>query len=146
MTMAAPDQTSAISRGPSLTGKPNTPTTIDEYIALQPREVQAILRKIRSTIRKAAPDAAEAISYRIPTFVLNGHLVYFGAFKNHIGLYPPVRDVVLRRDTSAYEGEKGNLRFPLDEPIPYDLIARIVRSRVRENQERLDARHKRRAG
>ena len=145
MTMAAPDQTSAISRGTSLTGKPNTPTTIDEYIALQPREVQAILRKIRSTIRKAAPDAAEAISYRIPTFVLNGHLVYFGAFKNHIGLYPPVRDVVLRRDTSAYEGEKGNLRFPLNEPIPYDLIARIVKNRVRENQERLDARHKRRA-
>ena len=145
MTVVAPDATSANSRGRSVTVKPNTPTTIDEYIALQPREVQAILREIRSTIRKAAPDAAEAISYRMPTFVLNGHLVYFGAFKNHIGLYPPVRDAVLRRETSAYEGEKGNLRFPLDEPIPYDLIARIVKCRVLENQERLDARHKRRA-
>ena len=130
----------------SVTGEPKTPATIDEYIALQPREVQAILRRIRTTIRKAAPDATEAISYRMPSFVLNGHLVYFGAFKNHIGLYPPVRDEALRRETSGYEGEKGNLRFPLDEPIPYDLIARIVKSRVRENQELLDARHKRRAG
>jgi uncharacterized protein YdhG (YjbR/CyaY superfamily) len=122
------------------------PTTIDEYIALQPREVQAILHKIRATIRKAAPRAAEAISYRIPTFVLNGPLVYFGAFKNHIGLYPPVRDPILRRDTSAYEGEKGNLRFPLDEPIPYELIARIVKVRVRENRNRMDARRESRAG
>ena len=125
--------------------KPNTPTTIDEYIALQPREVQAILRRIRTTIRKAAPDATEAISYRMPSFVLNGHLVYFGAFKNHIGLYPPVRDALLRSETSMYAGEKGNLRFPRDKPIPYDLIARIVKVRAREIRKRLVARRKGRA-
>ena len=102
-----------------MTGKPNTPTTIDEYIALQPREVQAILRKIRLTIRKAAPDAAEAISYRIPTFVLNGHLVYFGAFKNHIGLYPPVRDVALRRETCrSTKGRRATCGFRWTSPFP----------------------------
>jgi uncharacterized protein YdhG (YjbR/CyaY superfamily) len=115
------------------------PTTIDEYIAAHPRAVRPILRRIRATIRKAAPGAAEAITYRIPTFVLNGPLVYFGAFKNHIGLYPPVRDAALRRESSVYAGEKGNLRFPLDAPVPYDLIARIVDVRVQENRKRMDA-------
>jgi uncharacterized protein YdhG (YjbR/CyaY superfamily) len=114
-------------------GQAGMPTTIDEYIALYPQEVQAILQKIRATIRKAVPGAKEAISYRMPTFVLDGHLVYFGAFKTHIGLYPPVRDAMLRRETSPYAGEKGNLRFPLDEPIPYALIARIVKVRAEEN-------------
>jgi uncharacterized protein YdhG (YjbR/CyaY superfamily) len=122
------------------------PTTIDEYVALQPPEVQVILRKIRATIRKAVPRATETISYRMPTFVLNGHLVYFGAFKNHIGLYPPVRDAALRRETSVYAGEKGNLRFSLDEPIPYALIARIVKARVRENEKRMAARRTRSTG
>jgi len=129
-----------------VTDEKNAPTTIDEYIALQPARVQTILRRIRATVRKAVPAAAETISYRMPAFVLDGHLVYFGAFKNHIGLYPPVRDLALLRETSVYAGEKGNLRFPLDEPIPYELIARIVKVRVQENQKRLEARRKRRAG
>ncbi len=84
--------------------------------------------------QEAAPGAEEKISYQIPSFTLKGHLVYFGAFKKHIGFYPPVRDKSLRRETSIYEGEKGNLRFPLDKPIPYNLISKIVKARVRENQ------------
>lgn len=110
------------------------PKTIDEYIAAQPAEVQSILRRIRTTVRKAAPRAEEKISYRMPSFALNGVLIYFAAFKAHIGLYPPVSgDAKLKRDASPYAGEKGNLRFPLDEPIPYALIARIVKARAREN-------------
>jgi uncharacterized protein YdhG (YjbR/CyaY superfamily) len=124
-------------------GQPETPTTIDAYIALHPPEVQAILQKIRERIRKAVPGAEEAISYRMPTFVLDGHLVYFGAFKTHIGLYPPVRDALLRRETAAYAGEKGNLRFPLDKPIPYALIARIAKVRAEENQAKKAARRMR---
>ena len=86
-------------------------------------------------IKKAAPDAEEGISYQMPTFTLNGPLVYFGAFKKHIGLYPPVRrDENLMSEMSIYEGEKGNLRFPLDKPIPYALISKIVKVRIRENQ------------
>jgi len=122
-----------------------SPATIDEYIALQPPEVQAILHRVRATIRRAAPGVTETISYRMPAFVLDGPLVYFGAFKNHIGLYPPVRDALLRSETSMYAGEKGNLRFPLDEPIPYGLVARIVKVRARENRKRLVARRKGRA-
>ena len=111
-----------------------TPTTIDDYIAACPPEVQPILDRIRATIRRAAPGADEKISYQMPAFVLNGALVYFGAFKKHIGFFPPVRDEQLRRETAAYAGEKGNLRFPLDKPMPYALIGRIVKARVRENQ------------
>jgi uncharacterized protein YdhG (YjbR/CyaY superfamily) len=110
-----------------------TPTTIDEYIAAFSPQVRTILERIRATIKKAAPDAEEKISYQLPTFTLKGHLVYFGAFKKHIGFYPPVRDEKLRRETSIYEGEKGNLRFPFDKPIPYTLIDKIVKARVREN-------------
>lgn len=109
------------------------PTTIDEYIAASAPEVRSILKRIRATIKQAAPDAEEKISYQMPTFTLKGHLVYVGAFKKHIGLYPPVRDVKLRRETSIYAGPKGNLRFPLDKPIPYDLIGKIVKVRVKEN-------------
>ena len=114
------------------------PVNIDEYIAAAPPEVRAILRKIRATIRKAAPAAEEKISYRIPTFTLKGNLVHFAAFQKHIGFYPPVRDKKVRVEASAYAGEKGNLRFPIDEPIPYALISKIVKARVRENQERAD--------
>ena len=97
-----------------------TPRNIDEYIAAFPPEVQAILERIRATIRKAAPGAEETISYQIPAFTLGGALVYFAAFKRHIGLYPPVKgDAGLERAVAAYAGEKGNLRFPLDQPIPY---------------------------
>lgn len=110
-----------------------SPTTIDEYIALYPADVQAILQKIRATIRKAAPDAEEKISYQIPAFALHGNLVYFGAFKKHIGFYPPIRDEKLKREAAIYAGEKGNLQFPLDQAIPYALIGRIVKARVKEN-------------
>jgi uncharacterized protein YdhG (YjbR/CyaY superfamily) len=108
--------------------------TIDEYVATFSPEVRAILEKIRLTIGTAAPDADEAISYRMPTFKQNGVLVHFAAFKNHIGLYPPIRgDASLQKAISPYAGEKGNLRFPLDQPIPYDLIERIVKLRVKQN-------------
>jgi uncharacterized protein YdhG (YjbR/CyaY superfamily) len=110
------------------------PETIDEYIAAFPRDVQAVLERIRTTIHSAAPGAHETISYRIPAFTLNGMLVYFAAFKNHIGFYPPVRgDAKLEKAVSRYAGEKGNLRFPLDEPIPHGLIERIVRHRLEQN-------------
>jgi uncharacterized protein YdhG (YjbR/CyaY superfamily) len=108
--------------------------TIDEYIVAFQPEVQQILQKIRATIQKAAPEAGEKISYGIPTFTLNGNLVHFAAFKKHIGFYPPSKgDAKLMDEISAYAGPKGNLRFPLDEPIPYALIRKIVKARVREN-------------
>ena len=117
-----------------------TPATIDEYIAKFSPEVQSILKKIRATVQKAAPDAEEKIGYQMPAFTFHGDLVYFGAFKRHIGFYPPVRDEALRREASAYAGEKGNLRFPLDEPIPYALIGKIVKVRLRENRQKEAAR------
>ena len=95
-----------------------------------------ILKKIRAIVRKAAPGAVETISYRMPAFKLDGRiLIYFAAFKNHIGLYPPIRgDARIEKAVEPYAGEKGNLRFPFDEPIPYDLIERIVRLRVSQNR------------
>ena len=119
-----------------------TPTSIGEYIAVSPPEVRSILERIRVTIKEAAPAAEEKISYQMPTFTLNGNLVHFAAFKKHIGFYPPVRDKKLKADTSIYAGEKGNLRFPLDKPIPYALINKLVKARVRENQERADGKRK----
>jgi uncharacterized protein YdhG (YjbR/CyaY superfamily) len=111
-----------------------TPRTIDEYIGWFSPEVQAVLEKIRVTIRKAAPGAEEIISYKIPAFRLNGVLVYFAAFKKHIGFFPPVKgDAKLVRAASIYAGKKGNLRFPLDQPIPYGLIKKIVKVRVKQN-------------
>lgn len=123
-----------------------TPTTIDEYIAAFPPEVQTILQRIRATVGKAAPRAEEKISYRIPSFTLDGQLVYFAAFKKHIGFYPPVRgDARLKKDVAPYAGEKGNLQFPLDQPIPYPLIARIVKARVQQNLAAAAARHKKKS-
>ena len=116
------------------------PENIDEYIASFSPEVQSILEKIRSTIRKAAPDAEEKISYRMPTFALWGNLIHFAAFKNHIGLYPPVKgDEKLDAEIMRYRGPKGNLRFPLDEPIPYTLISNIVKFRVKEQVARAES-------
>lgn len=116
------------------TNKAGTPKNIDEYIALFSPDIQAILERIRSTIKQAVPDARETISYRMPAFTLHGILVYFAAFKKHIGLYPPVRgDAKLQKLISSYAGEKGNLKFPLDQPIPYDLIDQIVKLRVKQN-------------
>ena len=112
----------------------NRPGSIDEYIASFDPEVQAILQKLRATVRAAAPGAREVISYRMPALRQNGVLVYFAAFKSHIGLYPPITgDAKLERQASVYAGEKGNLRFPLDRPIPHALIERIVKLRVKQN-------------
>ena len=120
------------------------PKTIDDYIAASSPEVRGILERIRATIHEAAPDADEAISYRIPAFRLNGVLVYFAAFKRHIGFYPPVRgDARLVRAVSRYAGDKGNLQFPLDEPIPFDLIARIVKLRRKQNLAKSTAKRRR---
>jgi uncharacterized protein YdhG (YjbR/CyaY superfamily) len=121
-----------------------TPRSIDEYIAGFAPEVQTVLEQIRRTISAAAPDAQEAISYQIPAFRLNGMLVYFAAFKHHIGLYPPVRgDARLEQAVSRFAGEKGNLKFPLDQPIPYALIERIVKLKVKQNMAKAAPKGKR---
>lgn len=123
---------------------PVTPKTIDEYIAGFPDNVQEILEKIRATIRKAAPDAQETISYQMPTFALHGNLVHFAAFKNHIGFYPvPTGIEQFKQELSVYAGGKGSVKFPLDKPIPFDLIGRIVAFRVKENLEKAEAKRKR---
>lgn len=120
-----------------------TPKDIDEYIAGFPKDVQDVLEKIRKTIRKAAPDAREKISYQMPTFTLEGNLVHFAAFKKHIGFYPvPTGIEKFKKELSAYEGGKGSVRFPLDKPIPYDLISKIVAFRVKENLEKAKAKGK----
>lgn len=114
-----------------------TPKDIDEYIAAFPKDVQKILEKIRATIRKAAPGAKETITYRIPTFKLEGNLVHFAAFKTHVGFYPtPTGIAKFKTELSIYEGAKGSVKFPLDKPIPLGLIGKIVRFRVSENLER----------
>lgn len=108
--------------------------TIDEYIATFPDDIQVILQSIRETIKAAAPDATEKISYQMPTFALNGNLVHFAAFKNHIGFYPTPSGVEAFQDELArYRTAKGSIQFPLDEPMPLDLITRIVKRRVTEN-------------
>ena len=118
-----------------------TPRNIAEYIAAFSPEVQAILERIRRTIHDVAPEAKKTISYQIPAFSLGGPLVYFAAFKNHIGFYPPVSgDARLKKAIEPYAGEKGNLRFPLDRPIPYGLIKRIVKLRVKQNLAKAAAR------
>jgi uncharacterized protein YdhG (YjbR/CyaY superfamily) len=108
------------------------PRNIDAYIASSPPEVRPILKAIRATVRKAAPAAEERISYRMPAFFQGGVLIYFAAFKKHIGLYPPVRDRTLKPLVARYAGPKGNLQFPLSRPIPLSLIGKIVKARVKE--------------
>ena len=110
--------------------------TIDAYIANFPKEVQGILEKIRQTIRKAAPDAVEAISYQIPTFKLNGkYLVYFAAWKDHIGFYAtPSGNEAFKKELSQYKVSKGSVRFPIEKPIPYELMEKIVIFRVKDIQ------------
>jgi len=119
-----------------------TPKNIDEYIAAFSPEVQTILERIRRTIHDVAPEAKEAISYQIPAFSLGGALVYFAAFKNHIGFPPVSGDARLKKTISPYAGEKGNLRFPLDQPIPYGLVKRIVKLRVKQNLAKAAAKAK----
>jgi uncharacterized protein YdhG (YjbR/CyaY superfamily) len=121
------------------------PKDIDEYIAAFPNDVQEILEKIRMTIRKAAPDAEETIKYQMPTFTLHGNLLHFAAFKKHIGFYPAPRGIETFKDElSVYKGTESTVRFPLDEPIPFDLISRIVKFRVKKNLERAEAKGKKR--
>jgi uncharacterized protein YdhG (YjbR/CyaY superfamily) len=121
----------------------SVPSSIDEYIQGFEPDVQAILQQVRQVVREAAPHAREVISYRMPAFKQNGVLVYFAAFKKHIGLYPPISgDARLQKAAAPYAGEKGNLRFPLDEPIPYDLIARIAALRVKQDAVKSKRRRK----
>jgi uncharacterized protein YdhG (YjbR/CyaY superfamily) len=113
--------------------------TIDEYIAAFPKEIQEVLEKIRSAIRESAPKAEEAISYGIPTFRLNGSRgsVYFAGWKNHIGFYPTPSGIeAFKKELAPFKQEKGSVQFPLDKPIPYDLVKKIVRYRVTENLEK----------
>jgi uncharacterized protein YdhG (YjbR/CyaY superfamily) len=124
---------------------PDAPQTIDEYIAEFPKAVQAILQQVRTTVAKAAPTAKEAIKYRLPTFVQNGNLVHFGAFQKHIGFYAmPTGHAKFQRELSAYESGKGSVQFPLEKPIPYPLISKIVKFRVREDAEKAAAQRKKR--
>jgi uncharacterized protein YdhG (YjbR/CyaY superfamily) len=119
---------------------------IDAYIASFPPKVQAILKKMRLTIRRAAPEAHEKISYRMPAFFQGGALAYFAAFQNHIGFFPPVEgDARLKKAVSPYAGPKGNLRFAFDQPIPYGLIERIVKLRVKQNLAKAAAKGKKKA-
>jgi uncharacterized protein YdhG (YjbR/CyaY superfamily) len=110
--------------------------TIDEYIQTFPKDIQRILERIRKTIKEAAPGASEAISYQMPTFKLNGNLVHFAGYENHIGFYPtPSGTEAFKKEVSGYKSGKGSVQFPLDKPIPYSLIKKIVKFRVKETSE-----------
>jgi len=125
-----------------LTNK-NTPRTIDAYIAGFPTIIQEILEKMRETIKKAAPGAVETISYQMPTFALHGNLVHFAAHKNHIGFYPaPSGIVAFKEDLKGFKSSKGAVQFPIDKPLPVELIFEIVKFRVIENLEKAEAKKK----
>jgi len=116
---------------------------IDSYISKFPADVQVILEKVRETIRHAAPEAKETISYMMPAFKQHGILVYFAAWEKHIGMYPPISgNKTLEKAIARYAGPKGNLQFPLDEPMPFDLIERIVKLRVKQDTVKAAARRK----
>ena len=118
----------------------NVPATIDEYIAGFPKNVQEILEQVRATIQKAAPGAEEKINYGIPTFTLNGNLVHFGGFQNHVGFYPtPSGTEAFEKELSVYKSGKGSVQFPLDQPMPLNLISRIVQFRVLQNSKNVKA-------
>ena len=117
--------------------------TIDDYIAGFPEQIQVILQQIRMIVREVAPEAKETIKYQMPTFTLKGNLVHFAAFKNHIGFYPtPTGIETFQKELSPYKGAKGSVRFPLDQPIPFDLIKQIVAFRVEEELEKAVAKGK----
>lgn len=108
--------------------------SIDEYIGTFPQEIQTLLEQVRATIRQAAPEAEEAIRYAMPTFILNGNLVHFAAYKNHVGFYPTPSGIeAFKKELSGYKGAKGSVQFPLDKPMPLELISEIVKFRVYEN-------------
>ena len=109
------------------------PATVDQYIASFPADVQAVLHAVRATIRQVAPQAEERISYRMPAVFQHGVVVYFGAFKHHLGLFPPVDDPQVRARVAEYAGPKGNLQFPYDRPMPHRLIAEVVKARLKAN-------------
>jgi uncharacterized protein YdhG (YjbR/CyaY superfamily) len=118
-------------------------TTIDEYISSFPKNIQKMLGDVRSVIRKVAPDSVETISYGIPTFKLNGNLVHFAAFKNHIGFYPTPNGIEeFEKELSVYKQGKGSVQFPVDKPLPLDLISKIVKYRVKKNSEKNSIRKK----
>jgi len=114
-------------------------SSIDEYIATFPADIQNLLQLMRQTIHAAAPDAVEKISYQMPTFFLHGNLVHFAAFKNHIGFYPAPRGIeVFAKELSQYAGSKGAVQFPLDQPLPLELIRQIVQFRAEENRQKAE--------
>jgi uncharacterized protein YdhG (YjbR/CyaY superfamily) len=117
--------------------------SIDEYIATFPKETQKILKEVRATIKAAAPEAQEKISYQMPTFFLNGNLIHFAAFKNHIGIYPtPSGTEAFKDEISMYQGAKGSIRLPTNEPMPLKLISRIVKFRAAENLKKAKSKGK----
>jgi uncharacterized protein YdhG (YjbR/CyaY superfamily) len=123
--------------------KTTTPKDVDEYISGFPKEVQRLLEELRATIKKAAPDAEEVISYQMPAFKLQGMLVYFAGYKSHIGFYPTPSGIeAFRKELSVYKGAKGSVQFPTDSPLPLNLISKIVKYRVRENLEKANTKKK----
>jgi len=117
----------------------NIPKSIDEYILQYPQEIQEILKTLKKVIKESAPNAEEKISYRMPTFVLNGNLVHFAAYKNHIGFYPTSSGInTFQYELSGYKTSKGAVQFPIGKPIPYGLISQIVKFRVAENQSKVE--------
>ena len=123
--------------------KTKKPPDIDGYISLFPEDVQPVLQEVRATIRRAAPNAEETISYQMPAFRQHGILVYFAAWKKHVGLYPPITgDKAIEKAVARYAGPKGNLQFPLDEPMPLALIERIVKLRVKQDEAKAAARRR----
>jgi uncharacterized protein YdhG (YjbR/CyaY superfamily) len=125
--------------------KKSPPKDIDEYIANFTEGIQAILQELRATFKESAPDAEEAISYQMPTFRLKGNLVHFAVYKNHIGFYPTPSGIEkFKKELSVYEGAKGSVKFPIDQPLPLELISKIVKFRVTENLERAKAKSKKR--
>lgn len=116
---------------------------IDQYIGDFPKSTQELLQKVRDTVKKVAPDAKECINYGIPTFQLEGNLVHFAGYKGHIGFYPAPSGIeAFKKELSVYEGAKGSVKFPITQPIPYDLISKITAFRVKENLEKAAAKKK----
>ncbi|SRR5581483_1558676 len=124
-------------------GKRVAPASIDDYITACPKDVQKMLKELRKTIHAAAPDAMEKISYQIPTFYLEGNLVHFAAFKDHISFFPTSSGIeAFKKELSVYKGAKGTVQFPLDQPLPLKLISKIVKFRVKENLKRAEEKAK----
>lgn len=123
--------------------KPSSVASIDEYIAAFPVEIQEKLQTVRKVIQESAPDAQEKISYQMPTFALQGNLVHFAAYSNHIGFYPTPSGIEsFQEELAGYKSAKGSVQFPMDKPLPYELISRIVKFRVAENVAKAEAKRK----